>query len=150
MANTKNINHYQFSQNQTPNIIHPEMILEIKKINLKKPIYLNDSLNKVENNVMILPNSDLPNIENGNLNLAAHSGSSIVAYFDKLDQLIKGDIINITYQNKTYDYSITQIFTIDKSPNVTYYKIKDFTTLMLITCDKTDKNKRLLIYASQI
>ena len=52
-------------------------VLEIPKISLKRGLFsINDKNNNVDKNVEILQNSDMPNVTNGTLALAGHSGNS--------------------------------------------------------------------------
>ena len=59
-------------------------VLEIPTINLKKGLLsINDKYNNVDKNIEILQNSDMPNVKNGLLALAGHSGNSKIAFFNK-------------------------------------------------------------------
>ena len=64
--------------------------LEIPKINLNQGILPKTSYyNNVNYHVQILDISDLPDVINGNMVLASHSGSSNIAYFKNLYKLTK-------------------------------------------------------------
>lgn len=73
--------------------------LEIPKINLNKGFTAIDSAyNTVSKNIEVVKGSTYPDKVNGNFILAAHSGSSYLAYFKNLYQLTIGDIAYVNYQ----------------------------------------------------
>ena len=77
-------------------------VLEIPKINLKQEFYPdNKEKNNVDKGIQIIETSKMPN-QKGNLILAAHSGSSDIAYFKHLDRLNINDIAFIYYKNIKY------------------------------------------------
>ena len=79
-------------------------VLDIPKINLKRGLFpINDKNNNVDKNVEILQNSDMPNVTNGTLALAGHSGNSRIAYFHKLYKLKENDVFSIKRLGK-YKY----------------------------------------------
>ena len=85
--------------------------LEIPKINLNQGILPKTSYyNNVNYHVQILDISDLPDVINGNMVLAAHSGSSNIAYFKNLYKLTKDDKAYIIYNNKKYSYQVVNIY----------------------------------------
>lgn len=119
-------------------------VLEIPKLKLKQGFYNHDNpLNTTEKNIELNKKSDMPNIKNGNLILAAHSGYSAVSYFNDLEKLIKDDLVFVYYNGKKYVYCIDNFYEISKTG---YAKIKrDYTknTITLITCMK-NKNKQIV------
>ena len=59
--------------------------LIIDKINLNRGFYsINSKYNNVDHNIMVVETSNMPNITNGNLILASHSGSSSISFFKNL------------------------------------------------------------------
>lgn len=120
-------------------------ILEIPKINLRKVIYpFTDKQNNVEENVTILKESILPPEEHSILFLAAHSGTGAKAFFTRLDELRKKDIIKFTYLNKTYYYEVESIEEQEKNGTIHIPK-KEEAYLILTTCSEKDKAKQLVI-----
>lgn len=132
----------QESKNYTPNYIG---FLEIEKINLKQGFLSKDSYyNNVDYNIEILKISDFPDVINGNLILASHSGNSSISYFKNLYKLDVGDIAKVYYQSKTYKYQIVNIYKEDKDGSVAIYRDSNKTTLTLITCSKNDKQHQTI------
>ena len=93
-------------------------ILEIEKINFKRGFYSIDSkLNNVNKNIEVIKESNMPNVINGNLIIAGHSGNASISYFRNIHKLEKGDIAKIYYLNKTYTYSLMNRYEIEKNGN---------------------------------
>ena len=114
-------------------------ILDIPKINLYKGFYNKTSnLNNVKFNLYVLKESDYPDITNGNLIIAGHSGNYNNSYFANLYQLELNDTIIVHYKNKDYTYKITKIYNEEKTGTVRIYRKRNETTLTLITCTKDD------------
>lgn len=122
------------------------LVLEIPKIKLKKGIYHYDnSNNNVDKNVTILYPKDFK--INSSIVLAAHSGSSNIAYFNNLDMLKINDVIFIYYNNQKYNYKIRKIYEIDKNGKLNINTMNNI--LYLTTCGKKDKTKQLVIEATK-
>ncbi|MDE5630199.1 MAG: sortase, partial [Bacilli bacterium] len=59
--------------------------LEVPDVKIKRGFVAMDSkYNSVGYNVMLIEGSEMPDVKNGNLILAAHRGNSSVSFFDKL------------------------------------------------------------------
>jgi len=144
-------------QNETPNNINVQNnsnktietkndyigILEIPSINLKKGFLDIDSkYNNIEYNVTIIKQSTLPDKNNNNLILAAHSGNCNVCYFDKLHKLSINDTAHIYYKKIKYTYKITNIYEVEKTGKISIHRDYNKSTLTLITCTKNSKTKQ--------
>ena len=126
-------------------------VLEIPKINLKRGLFpINDKNNNVDKNVEILKNSDMPNVTNGTLALAGHSGNSRIAYFHRLYKLKENDQVFIYYQNEKYIYQVSKIERQDKDGTINFTKTKDTTELILTTCDQQNKGKQIVVVAKLV
>ena len=113
--------------------------LEIPKINLKQGLVsMNSKYNNVDQNIQIIKSSTYPDVKNGNLILAAHSGTSYISYFKNLYSVEIGDISHVTYKNIEYTYKIDSIYTVPKNGNLPIYRDMAKSTLTLITCTKDD------------
>lgn len=124
--------------------------IEIPKINLIQGLVkLESKNNNVNKNIQTIYPSDYPDITNGNLILAAHSGSSSIAYFKHLYLLNNNDQVNVIYNNEKYIYNITNIYTVPKNGQVAIYRNPNKTTLTLITCTKND-NTTQTVYISEL
>jgi LPXTG-site transpeptidase (sortase) family protein len=118
--------------------------LYIPKININRNIYpIKSPKNNVDENIMILKESTLPDTEDSTVFLAAHSGNGLVAYFNDLKELEPNDKVYFIYKQKTYIYKVTKIHEIKKNGFLTgnYNKDKE---LILTTCSN-NKNKQLIV-----
>ena len=122
--------------------------LEIPKIGFRRGFYNIDSnLNTVESNIEIIKGSDLPNITNGNLIIAGHSGTGWKAFFSNFYKLEVGDEAIVTYSGVNYKYKITNIYKEKNTGTVSIKRNYDKTTLTLITCTKDDSSTQTIYIA---
>ena len=120
--------------------------IKIPKINLEKGLVSkNNKNNNVKKNIQILKDSDSPEKENGNVILAAHSGTSKVAFFRDLYKLTIEDEVIITYNKKIYKYKVTNIYDIDKTGKAQIIRNHGKNTLTLITCRQKTKKQIIII-----
>ena len=118
-------------------------LLEIPKIGVKRGFLdINEKYNNVDYNVTVIQGSNYPDIENGNLILAAHSGNCSYCYFDKLYKLSKGDEAYVTYGNIKYLYKIVDIYEVEKTGTVAIYRDYTKKVLTLITCTRNSSTKQ--------
>lgn len=119
--------------------------LEIPKINLRKGIVDKASKdNDVEKNLFVASNSTYPDIENGNLIIAGHSGTGYKAFFKNLYKLGISDIARVEYNGRVYTYQITKIYEQKKTGRLAIYRDEQKTTLTLITCTKDSDDKQTI------
>lgn len=124
--------------------------LQIPKINLTQGLVpLSSKYNNVNKNIQTINPSDYPDVEKGNLILAAHSGSSRIAYFKNLYLLSINDEAYVIYNNEKYVYQIINIYEVPKNGKVAIYRNNDKTTLTLITCTKNNENTQT-VYISEL
>lgn len=120
-------------------------VLKIPKIDLEKGLATKDSYwNNVNRNIQILSESDMPDVENGNVILASHSGNGKVSYFRKLNKLQNDDIVSIFYNGKEYKYKMVNSYEIEKNGYAHIVRNKEKSTLTLITC-KHNTNKQIVV-----
>ena len=91
----------------------------------------------------------MPDIQNGNLILAEHSGDSYIAYFRELYRANKGDFVYVTYNGIKYTYKITDIYFQNKTGQIGIYRDYWKTTLTLVTCTK-DSDEKQTIYIAEL
>ena len=126
-------------------------IIDIPKINLYKGFYnKNSNLNNVKFNLYVLPESNYPDVNKGNLLIAGHSGNYNNSYFANLYQLVDGDTITIHYNNLKYTYKIVNIYYEKKTGSVRIFIDKEKTSLTLINCTKDDKEHQTVYIAELI
>lgn len=123
-------------------------ILEIPKLNLKRELYpIGDKKNTVSKNIEIIEGSTMPDEKFNNLILAAHSGTSSIAYFKHLDKLKLHDEANIFYKKKKYTYKLVDVYQEIKDGTITIHREKEKSHLTLITCDKkSEKYQNVYIF----
>lgn len=130
-------------ESENKQVIKEEYIayLKIPKIGLTQGLVSKTSkYNNVDMNIQIINPSDYPNVNNGNLILAAHSGTSYIAYFKNLYKLNIEDEVTVIYNDTEYNYKISNIYTVPKNGNVPIYRDVNQTTITLITCTKDDES----------
>ena len=126
-------------------------IIDIPKIDLYKGFYnKNSNLNNVKFNLYVLPESNYPDTDKGNLIIAGHSGNYNNSYFANLYKLVIGDDITIHFNNRDYVYEITNIYNEEKTGKVRIFRNKNKTTLTLITCTKDDDYHQTIYIAELI
>ena len=126
-------------------------VLEIPKISLKRGFFGTDSkYNNVDHNVTLVGGSSMPNVENGNLILMAHSGTATISYFEKLNKLRVGDDAYITYKGKKYHYRFKKIYEVPKNGSARIYRDFHKTTLTLITCTQDDEETQTIYIAELV
>ena len=124
--------------------------MSIPDINLKKGFTKKESkYNTISKNIQILSASDYPDKENGNVIFAAHSGNSSVSYFNKLYLLNIDALVYVIYNNVTYAYKITDIYTVKKSGEIEIKSNKNKSNITLITCTKND-NTTQTVYLGEL
>ncbi|MBR3198839.1 MAG: sortase [Bacilli bacterium] len=130
-----------------PITLRSNQSIYIPKINLEKNLYsINSKLNTVNKNIQILKNSDMPDKENGNFVLAAHSGNSSVSYFHNLYKLDIGDEVIIKYNNHKYIYAVDKKYEVIKTGKVSIKRDKNKNSITLITCKEKDKQLVVIGY----
>ena len=120
-------------------------VLEIPKINIKKGfLNIKDKGNNVNKNLQVIKGSDMPNVKNGNLIIAAHSGNSYISYFKNLHKLSNDDVAYVYFNNIKYTYKVAGKYDAEKNGKVTIHRDNKKNTLTLITCSQTDKTKQIV------
>ena len=124
-------------------------IISIPKINLEQGCYdIDNPMNNVDKNIELISNSNMPDVENGTLILAAHSGNDRVSYFNKLYKLNIDDEIEIIYNKSKYLYKLIDIYEVEKTGSITLHNINNITSLVLVTCSNFNDNLKV-VYISR-
>lgn len=119
--------------------------LVIDKINFNKGFYPKESeLNDVDKNLLLVKESNYPNVEKGNLIIAGHSGDAWNSFFNDLYKLSIGDTAKVIYNNKTYTYKFVNIYKAPKVGNISIYRNQNRTTLTLVTCTNFDSTTQTI------
>ena len=139
------------SQNNISKVENYLGVLEIPVINLKNGFFDKESsLNTISKNIEILEESDMPDDENGNVILAAHSGTGRYAFFKNLFKLNINDKAYIYYKGLKYEYEIVKMDYQQKDGTITISTLEQDSYLILTTCDQKDKTKQIVIAAKLI
>lgn len=125
-------------------------VLEIPTINFKRGfLEINDRNNKVNKNIQVLENSTMPDIENGLMVIAGHSGTGRTAFFKNLYKLKEKDTINIYYKNIKYTYEVINVYEETKDGDIAIDKSSE-STLVLTTCSQSNKNKQVVVISKLV
>jgi len=121
--------------------------LYIPKINIERNIYdFNNINNDVNKNVYLATKYNFSTL-NGSIVLAAHSGNSLVSYFDNLNKLDIMDEVIIEDLDNIYTYIIDDTFFINKNGTFNYNDKDRY--IYLITCVKNN-HKQQLVYGGKL
>ena len=125
-------------------------VLEIPRIGLKRGFYnVGSKYNDIQYNVTMVGGSTLPDVQNGNLILMAHSGDAYISYFAYLWMLNVGDSVYVTYNGQKYHYQIVNIYDVPKTGVVVIHRNLERTTLTMVTCTK-DNDSAQTVYISEL
>ena len=125
-------------------------VLEIPKINLKRGFFSIDNPdNTVSRNIQVIKESDMPDVENGLLIIAGHSGTGRLAFFKELHKLSDMDKVYIYYKNTKYTYTVIDKYEVEKTGRALIKRKKNITSLALITCNQEDKTKQIIYILRQ-
>ena len=106
-----------------------------------KSQYSGAEANNVNAGLYTLPVSNYPNVKNGNLVIAGHSGTASISYFKTLWMLQNGDKATVKFNGNTYTYILKNSYLVPKTGVVKITRNSSRTTLTLITCTKTGANQ---------
>ena len=117
-------------------------ILEIDKINL----YLNvikasDDYSNLDNNLVYYKTFNVSN----KIIIFGHSGLGYGSYFNRIDELKKGDLANIYVNSNCYNYHLYRKYYINEDETDILNEEINANKLLLITCKKHDNTKRLVL-----
>ena len=119
-------------------------ILEIPKIEIKAPVREGTTQETLKDSIGHLKNSSL---WNGNVGLAAHNrGNYVSHYFERLDELVVGDLIIYKTKFGERRYEVEKIINIE-STDWSELSQTEENSLTLITCIKNKPNLRLCVKA---
>ena len=132
-------------ESKPKNKIEYVAVLKIPKISLEKGIVgRNSKYNSINYGIEVLKKSDSPGVINGNVILAAHSGTANISYFRNLDKINVGDEAIIYYGGKTYTYKFVKIYDIEKTGKAIIKRDSNTSTITLITC-RHNTNKQIVL-----
>jgi len=135
-------NNYNKNYITNNNKYYEDIVIEIPKINLYNKVYkAKDNFSNLNNNIVYYKNFDV----NNKIILFAHSGIGYGTYFNKIDELNDGDRVYLYYKDKRYEYYVHNTFIIDENTVDILNEEEKSNKLLLITCDKKHKDKRIVV-----
>ena len=89
----------------------------------------------------------MPDVDNGNFIIYAHSGDAYISFFAYLYKLSIGDHAYVTYNNTKYDYELVKIENLPKTGSLVLTRPNPNTKeLTLITCTKDSDSLQSVYY----
>jgi len=126
-------------------------VLEIPSIDFMRGfLELENVNNHVDKNIEVIEQSDMPNVVNGNLIIAGHSGTGSKAFFKNLHKVKVDDLVNVYYEGVIYVYKVVDIYEVDKTGEVEINSDSSSTTLTLITCKPKNDTKQIIVICELI
>jgi sortase A len=128
-------------------------ILKIPKINLETPIKEGARPEDIKYAVGHLPaSSSIYNLgkKNQNFVIAGHRSHTYGKFFNRLDELQKGDHIIIYVQNKVLTYKVFNKKIVKPTETDVIYPIKNKSMVTLVTCHPLYSNKQRLIVFTEL
>lgn len=116
-------------------------VLNIPKIGLN--LYIkkaNDNFSNLNKNIVYYKTFN----PQDKIIIFGHSGVGYSTYFNRLDELKKEDIASICYENACYEYILNNTYIVNSNAVYLLNEEPNSKKLLLITCDKKNKNKRLV------
>lgn len=124
------------------NTYNNEKFLEIPSINLKKRLEKAlDNFSNLDNDLVYYKYFS----PQDKIIIFGHSGVGYGTYFNRLDELKKEDNVFLYNKNICYEYVVYDIYNVDETSVHILNEEENSKKLLLITCSKKYKNKRLVI-----
>lgn len=107
-------------------------ILSIPSVDIKYPVMRGTSSDVLKKSLGYFENTALPG-EKGNFAVAGHRNSSYAKFFNRLDEVEKGDEIIVETKNNEYVYVVEKSFEVHETETYVLEQTSD-ATITLITC----------------
>ena len=119
-----------------------EIYIYIPSINLnKKVVKAYDDFSNLNNNLVYYKSL---NVNDKNI-IFGHSGLGFGTYFNRIDELKDNDLLYIRVGNINYTYVFKDKYIINETDTYILNNETNSNKLLLITCNKSVKNKRLVV-----
>lgn len=128
--------------NNTNYNYHGYPYLEIPKIRLNNVLFkADDNFSNLDNGLVYYKELNPDN----KIIIFGHSGMGAGVYFNSLDKLSANDVALLKVNGQTYSYVVKRTYLVDET-NVGLLESEiSSMKMLLITCDKNDNKKRLVI-----
>lgn len=141
----KEVDKEKKTKSKANEVINYIAVLEIPKINLKRGLVdPNSPRNNVGDNIQIIKPVSMPDEEDSTFILASHSGSSRVAFFNRLNELSKHDDVFVYYKGYKYRYRIKENYNTKKTGSILVNKSDNESVIILTSCSPS--NTMQLVY----
>ena len=132
----------KYISNQTKyNYLNYE-VLEIPSINLLEKLEKNkDNFSNLDNSLVYYEDLNY----NNRIIIFGHSGMGYNTYFNRLDELKINNTAYLYYEDLKIEYILKEVYTVDKYETDIMYYTNNKKELVLITCVKNNKNRRLVL-----
>lgn len=123
--------------------------IKIAKIDLIMPVLLGATERNLNRGAAVIAGtSDFDEV--GNVGIAGHRGRSYGIFFNRLNELAEGDVIEVTTNNKVYKYTVYKIHIVEPTDVSVLYRNDSDKILTLVTCDPIkNPTHRLIVHALQ-
>ncbi len=116
--------------------------IEIPKISLSSNIIrASDNFDNLDYSLVYYKNFNPYN----KIIIFGHSGMGAGTYFNRLNELDKKDLVYIRYNKKSYKYVVKKVYKVSKYDIHILDEEENSKKLLLVTCTKFNKNKRLVV-----
>jgi len=123
--------------------------IKIAKIDLIMPILQGATERNLNRGAAVIEGTSAFDVV-GNVGIAGHRGRSFGIFFNRFNELAKGDEIEITTNNKVYTYTIYKILIVEPTDVSVLNRNKTDKILTLVTCDPIkNPTHRLIVHALQ-
>jgi len=108
-------------------------VITIEKIKVKIPIIEGVQQEELDQAIGHMPGTPFPG-KPGNVILAGHRSYSFGQFFNRIDELENGDVIKVSYANKTFEYTVYDKLTVLPDETWVLNSNKNESIISLITC----------------
>ena len=117
---------------------HAEGLLKIDKIKLQMPILKSATKRNLDISAASLEGTGRPG-EVGNYCISAHRSRSYGRQFNRLDELVAGDLVHVVQKDITYTYEVFEKLVVKAEDTWVLLPRGEEKLLTLITCDYSSK-----------
>lgn len=140
--NNKNYKYNTIYEVEANYILRKNRSIFIPKINLKQDVIkLNDEMSNLDNSIAYYNEFNI----NDKIVIFGHSGVGNGVYFNRLDELNKDDFMYVYNDNYEYLYIVKNVYIINDIDTYILKEEKNSNKVLLVTCYKKDKSKRLVV-----
>lgn len=123
--------------------------IKISKINVNMPILDDATERNLNRGAAVIEGTSEFGVV-GNVGVAAHRGRSYGIFFNRLNELEPGDIIEVTTNNTVYKYTVYKVHIVEPTEVSVLNRNKTDKILTLVTCDPVkNPTHRLIVHALQ-